>query len=198
LYQNVLHKDIIVGQGVDAGSRPSPLRSVGGWPIYLNGKADLPEFGEVTAAQVVGIIRYESLMTGMMDLEGQVQYLTAETEEAFLLAVGVFLEEDPFQSGSMMVEGEPEFALDFAAMVFKQDLPPETVVDGTFDKEVVLRELLLAHLMLFLGFDFHETRYNRIYFLENEEVLRPIFLEYLSLVDEGKLTEADLRGPTAG
>lgn len=117
LNQNILGKFLIMGEGFRGKSEETPDISPAGIPVYLNGLHKVPGYAEVNTCFNIGAVIHPDAMMGMPGSSGELCYQLCITDNEFLVAVQLKLDE--FSNGA----SNP--ARELLALVKKEDLPEE-------------------------------------------------------------------------
>jgi hypothetical protein len=174
LNQTVFKNFFVFGGGVSGSNQDYATESLNGWYVFVNGKTSIPECDPIEEIYELGEMYYPDMMPGMPSAGGHIVYKYAVTEHEFLIIIGVKLDDFAF--------GESDYAEDIAVLMFKDRL-----VKNATAREVV-KELMMAHLTVFLGEENPQEIVDRLEFDDDPRYpLKEIIEEYVLKIEEQKL-----------
>lgn len=178
LNQAVFKKQYTIGIGFNEGGQNYPDKSFEfGWFIYVNGRTPIPKItGETESIWEMGSFYYPYLLDGMPSKGGYINYTFCISDTQWILVVGLKLEGDE----------KKEYTEDIACLMNLEDY----LGRGELTVAQVAKEFLKLHFLVFLGIENAKDIYDSISIdnIEDNEILKEAFEEYLKLVDDSKIS----------
>ena len=181
LNQTLFNKNLIVGQGFYEGKQSFPDKSFDfGWFVFVNGRTEIPDVkGEIQEICEIGTMYYPDLLVGMPSLGGKVKYSLLITDEEWQIIVGVKLDDNESSSS--------EFIEDIATVMFFSDY----LGRGEFTIAKLAKELLMPHLLVFMGLENPREIYSRMEINNTDEnsILIETIEEFIELAESNKISK---------
>ena len=181
LNQTLFKKSLIVGQDFNEGKQGFPDKSFDfGWYVYVNGRSEIPDVkGKAQEILDIGTFYYPDLLVGMPSCGGTVKYSLVITDEEWLIIVGVKLDNNESSAS--------EFVEDIATVMFLRDY----LGRGEFTKVKLAKELLMPHILVFIGLENPREIYNRMKINNNDEnsILIETIEEFIELAESNKISK---------
>ena len=180
LNQTLFNKKLIVGQGFSDGQQTFPDMSFDfGWHVFVNGRTAIPEVkGVIKEIWDIGTLYYRDLLVGIPSYGGKVKYSLVITDEEWQIIAGVKLDGDKSES--------TEFVEDIASVMFFRDY----LGRGEFTISKLAKELLMPHLLVFMGLENTREIYGSMEIDTTDEnsVLIEIIEEFIELAESNKIS----------
>ncbi len=181
LNQTLFNKNLIVGQGFYEGKQSFPDKSFDfGWFVFVNGRTEIPDVkGEIQEICEIGTMYYPDLLVGMPSLGGKVKYSLLITDKEWQIIVGVKLDDNESSSS--------EFIEDIATVMFFSDY----LGRGEFTIAKLAKELLMPHLLVFMGLENPREIYSRMEINNTDEnsILIETIEEFIELAESNKISK---------
>lgn len=146
LYQNILNKPIILGQGPKEGSSETPKTTFHGLEVYLNGIHKMPIYDKQDKGFIIGSMTHPYAMIGMPSTSGVLSYEFWTTDKEYIILVSLELEESE--------EEESDPATDVLAIV-KKDQIPKNIIQNEESFPLICQDMMLCHFESL--FEFYEN-----------------------------------------
>ncbi len=146
LNQNIMNMPLVIGQGLQEGTSETPISTLEGLQVYLNGTHVIPECHELIGEFGIGEMVHPYAMDGMPGCTGNLRYAFCWSEHEYMILVGLKLDES--------TNGPSEEALDILAVV-KRDEHTDKVAAKADHYELIIRDMLLCHFDSL--FEFYDT-----------------------------------------
>ena len=180
LNQTLFNKNLIVGKGFDECKQSFPDKSFDfGWFVFVNGRTEIPDVtGSIKEIWEIGNMYYPDLLIGMSPLGGKVKYTLVITDKEWQIIVGVKLDDNE-GSSSEFIEG-------IATVMFLEDY----LGRGEFTIAKLAKELLMPHLLVFMGLENPREIYSRMEIDNTDEnsVLIETIEEFIELAESNKIS----------
>jgi hypothetical protein len=163
LNQTLFHKAFIIGEGFQEGKQSYADETINdGWYVFVNGKTIIPEErGDIKELYTIGTMYYNDLLVGMPSHGGQVRYSLGITNDEYLIIAGVKIDNNE--------DEETDFIEAIAVFMFINRMPPAMFRSGELTIQKLAKELLMSHLLVFMGSNNPEEVYNQIEIDKTEE-----------------------------
>ena len=181
LNQTLFKKNLIVGQGFNESQQAFPDKSFDfGWFVFVNGRTEIPVVnGKIQEIWDIGTLYYPDLLVGLHSCGGKVKYSLLITDEEWQIIVGVKLDDNESSA--------TEFVEDIATVMFFRDY----LGRGEFTIAKLAKELLMPHLLVFIGLENPREIYNRMEINNNDEnsILIETIEEFIELAESNKISK---------
>ena len=146
LNQNIFNKPLVIGKGPQEGNSESPINTLNGLQVYLNGTHAMPDHEELDKFFTIGSMVHPHAMLGMPGTSGDLSYEFWVTEKEYIIVVRLKLDE--------FTNGASDPAADILALV-KRDEIPENIEQNKESYATICQDMMLCHLESL--FEFYET-----------------------------------------
>ena len=146
LNQNIFNKPLVIGKGPQEGNSESPINTLNGLQVYLNGTHAMPDHEELDKFFTIGSMVHPHAMLGMPGTSGDLSYEFWVTEKEYIIVVRLKLDE--------FTNGASEPAADILALV-KRDEIPENIEQNEESYPIISQDMMLCHLEFL--FEFYEN-----------------------------------------
>jgi len=163
--QNILGKPLRIGSGPQEGTETEPYTTKNGLKVWLNGKHQQPDFGEIEDHLHIGYMKHPYAMYGMPGSSGDLHYYLCITSHEYLATVSLKLDEE--------TNGASEEATDWIAIVKRENFPEGFEDNSDFHFEIA-EALLEQHLEDM--FEFYESMEDLSEWEFGEDALRSMVL----------------------